>query len=91
MQTLRDLFELNPEAVVYFCFKKRRRADLQFVKSAKKAFKVEELFDEDRPQFQRQSLFLFSFTSRTNGGSGGRGANGEGHAQRSKEVISAQV
>jgi protein N-lysine methyltransferase METTL21A len=64
MQTLRDLFELNNDATVYFCFKKRRRADMQFVKMAKKAFVVEELFDEDRPIFSRQSLFLFSFTSR---------------------------
>ncbi|KAG5937237.1 hypothetical protein E4U53_000042 [Claviceps sorghi] len=61
MQTLRDLFALNEEAVVYFCFKKRRRADMQFVKLAKKAFLVEELFDDDRPVFERQALFLFSF------------------------------
>jgi predicted nicotinamide N-methyase len=75
MQSLRDLFELNQEAVVYFCFKKRRRADMQFVKSARKAFKVEELFDEDRPQFQRQALFLFAFTSRAS--SNGRATNGQ--------------
>lgn len=37
---------------------------MNFVKMAKKAFKVEEIFDEDRPVFQRQGLFLFSFTSR---------------------------
>lgn len=66
MQTLQDLFELNADTVVYFCFKKRRRADLQFVKMAKKTFRVEELFDQDRPVFQRQALFLFSFTSRSN-------------------------
>lgn len=65
MQTLKDLFALNEDAVVYFCFKKRRRADMQFVKMAKKAFVVESLFDEDRPVFQRQALFLFSFRSRT--------------------------
>ncbi|TWU72415.1 hypothetical protein ED733_002402 [Metarhizium rileyi] len=64
METLRNLFALNGEAVVYFCFKKRRRADMQFVKMAKKAFVVEELFDEDRPVFRRQSLFLFSFKCR---------------------------
>ncbi|WXC57704.1 hypothetical protein SNK03_003611 [Fusarium graminearum] len=64
MSTLKALLELNPNAVVYFCFKKRRRADMNFVKMAKKAFKVEEIFDEDRPVFQRQGLFLFSFTSR---------------------------
>ena len=64
MQTLKDLFVLNADAVVYFCFKKRRRADLQFVKMAKKSFKVEEIFDEDRPIFSRQSLFLFAFRSK---------------------------
>ncbi|KAJ4267747.1 Protein-lysine N-methyltransferase efm6 [Fusarium torreyae] len=64
MSTLKALLELNPTAVVYFCFKKRRRADMNFVKMAKKSFKVEEIFDEDRPVFQRQGLFLFSFTSR---------------------------
>ncbi|POR34666.1 Uncharacterized protein TPAR_05127 [Tolypocladium paradoxum] len=61
MQTLKDLFTLNDGAVVYFCFKKRRRADMQFVKMAKKAFAVDETFDEDRPVFSRQGLFLFSF------------------------------
>ncbi|CAH0018453.1 unnamed protein product [Clonostachys rhizophaga] len=64
MQTLKDLFALNVNATVYFCFKKRRRADMNFVKMAKKAFRVEELFDEDRPVFQRQGLFLFSFKSK---------------------------
>lgn len=64
MQTLKDLLELSPDAIVYFCFKKRRRADMGFVKKAKKAFVVEEIFDEDRPIFQRLGLFLFSFRSR---------------------------
>jgi hypothetical protein len=64
MQTLKDLFELNSDAIVYFCFKKRRRADMQFVKMAKKAFSVEEIFDEDRPIFQRQCLYLFAFRKR---------------------------
>lgn len=65
MSTLKALLELNSTAIIYFCFKKRRRADMNFVKMAKKAFKVEEIFDEDRPVFQRQGLFLFSFSSRT--------------------------
>lgn len=34
---------------------------MQFVKKAKKNFLVEEIFDEDRPVFSRQSLFLFTF------------------------------
>lgn len=65
MQTLKDLLTLNSEAIVYFCFKKRRRADMQFVKMAKKAFKLQELFDEDRPIFQRQNISLFSLSSKT--------------------------
>ncbi|OAQ98935.1 hypothetical protein LLEC1_05377 [Akanthomyces lecanii] len=64
MQTLQDLLALNPDAVIYFCFKKRRRADMQFVKMARKAFAVEGVFDEDRPVFSRQSLFLFTFTAK---------------------------
>lgn len=68
MQTLKDLIALNPDAVIYFCFKKRRRADMQFVKMAKKAFTVEEIFDEDRPVFSRESLFLFAFTAKRNKG-----------------------
>lgn len=64
MQTLKDLLALNPDAVIYFCFKKRRRADMHFVKMAKKAFHVEEIFDEDRPVFSRESLFLFAFTAK---------------------------
>ncbi|KAG6041745.1 hypothetical protein E4U41_002172 [Claviceps citrina] len=68
MQTLQDLFALNDEAIVYFCFKKRRRADMQFVRLAKKAFLVEELFDEDQPVFQRQALFLFSFRKKNQPG-----------------------
>ncbi|EFZ01835.1 methyltransferase [Metarhizium robertsii] len=82
LDTLKDLLALNEEAVVYFCFKKRRRADMQFVKMAKKAFVVEELFDEDRPVFQRQSLFLFSFKCRPSAkstavrGNAGKNSNG---------------
>lgn len=64
LQTLKDLFALNEDAVVYFCFKRRRRADLRFVKMAKKAFVVEEIWDEDRPVFQRENLFLFTFRAK---------------------------
>jgi hypothetical protein len=87
MQTLKDLFELNEDAVVYFCFKKRRRADMQFVKAAKKTFVVEEIFDEDRPVFQRESLFLFTFRKRATGGTtsnkkkSGTAANHDGQMQ----------
>ena len=45
---------------------------MQFVKLAKKAFLVEELFDQDRPVFERQSLFLFSFQRKPTNPSQGR-------------------
>ena len=62
LQTLQDLLALCPTATVYFCFKKRRRADMQFLKAAKKAFKVVETEDEDRPTFSREGLFLYTFS-----------------------------
>ncbi|SPQ22272.1 d5ef739c-601c-4622-86bc-e942fd1f462f [Thermothielavioides terrestris] len=62
LQTLQDLLTLVPEAVVFFCFKKRRRADMQFLKAARKAFTVTEIEDEDRPVFSREGLFLYTFT-----------------------------
>lgn len=62
VQTLQDLLALVPSATVYFCFKKRRRADMQFLKLARKAFTVTEIEDEDRPVFSRDGLFLYTFT-----------------------------
>lgn len=62
--TLMDLLTLCPDATVYFCFKKRRRADMQFLKKAQKMFRVEELPDEDRPTFSREGLFLYGFTKK---------------------------
>lgn len=63
-QTLSDLLALNEDATVYFCFKKRRRADPKFMKKAQKMFHVEQVVDEDRPVFSRESLFLYSFRSK---------------------------
>ena len=62
MQTLKDLLSAVPSATVFFCFKKRRRADMQFLKAARKAFTVIEIEDEDRPVFSRDGLFLYTFT-----------------------------
>lgn len=61
LTTLEDLLELCKDAVIYFCFKKRRRADLQFIKNAKKMFLVEEIADDDRATFSREGLFLYTF------------------------------
>jgi len=59
--TLSDLLEFSPSATIYFCFKKRRRADMQFMKNARKKFLVEEVEDQDRRVFSREGLFLYTF------------------------------
>jgi protein N-lysine methyltransferase METTL21A len=64
LQTLNDLFSLNALARVFFAFKKRRRADMQFLKKAQKTFRITELHDDDLPIFSRQNLFLYLFTAR---------------------------
>ena len=57
LQTMAELIGLD--TICYFCFKKRRRADLRFVKEAKKIFKVNEVFDDpDRETWSNQGLFL---------------------------------
>ncbi|KAI0134731.1 putative methyltransferase-domain-containing protein [Xylariales sp. AK1849] len=62
LTTLSDLLTLCPSTTIYFCFKKRRRADMQFLKKAQKKFHVGEVDDEDRPVFSRDGLFLYTFT-----------------------------
>lgn len=59
MSTLHDL--LGPETVCYFCFKRRRRADMRFMKAARRVFEVvavEELVD--REKYRRENLFLYT-------------------------------
>jgi predicted nicotinamide N-methyase len=57
-QTLKDLLREN--SVCYFCFKKRRRADLQFMKTAKKMFDVTEVRDDpDKEVYSRENIYLF--------------------------------
>lgn len=56
-QTLSDL--MSEKTVCYFCFKKRRRADLQFMKVAKKMFQVQEVEDDpDKGVWSREQIFL---------------------------------
>ncbi|CAK7273671.1 Protein-lysine N-methyltransferase efm6 [Sporothrix epigloea] len=64
LSTLEELLALDENMVIYFCFKKRRRADNQFVKKAQKKFCITEIADEDRPIFSREGLFLYTFTRR---------------------------
>ena len=65
LATLQQLLELCGDAVIYFCFKKRRRADMQFMKNARKKFVVEEIEDVDRDTFSKEGLFLYSFERKT--------------------------
>jgi len=56
-KTLQDLIGEN--TVCYFCFKKRRRADMHFVKVMKKMFEVKVVEDDpDRETYLRQNIFL---------------------------------
>lgn len=68
LATLSDLLVLCPTATIYFCFKKRRRADMQFLKKAQKAFRTVELVDQDRDVFSRENIFLYSFRSKAQEG-----------------------
>ncbi|KAI1308344.1 putative methyltransferase-domain-containing protein [Xylaria venustula] len=66
--TLAELLSLKPGVVIYFCFKKRRRADMQFLKQARRRFCVAEIGDdEDKPVWSRQGLFMFAITAKGNG------------------------
>lgn len=56
-QTLRDLIGTN--TVCYFCFKRRRRADMHFLKVVKKMFLVEDITDDpDHESYARENIFL---------------------------------
>lgn len=57
LQTMLEL--IGPDTTCYFCFKKRRRADLRFVKDAKKVLEVEDVMDDpDRELWSREGLFV---------------------------------
>lgn len=56
--TLRDI--IGPNTVCYFCFKRRRRADLTFMKTAGKMFDVQEVDDDpDKEIWSKERLFLY--------------------------------
>ncbi|RAH74674.1 uncharacterized protein BO66DRAFT_388149 [Aspergillus aculeatinus CBS 121060] len=59
ISTLKDL--LGPESICYFCFRKRRRADLRFMKMAKKLFIIDEIQDDpDAQTYRRENIFLYA-------------------------------
>jgi len=57
LQTLQEL--IGEHTICYFCFKKRRKADLRFMKEAKKLFRVEDVQDDpDKHVWSRENLFM---------------------------------
>lgn len=56
---------LGPQTVCYFCFKRRRRADLRCMKMIKKVFSVEEICSfSECDGYNRENLFLYKIQSR---------------------------
>lgn len=60
LDTLEELLSNKEGATCYFCFKKRRKADMGFVKMARKRFDVKEAGKDDpeRGVWQREGIFL---------------------------------
>lgn len=57
LKTLQDI--IGPETTCYFCFKRRRRADLHFIKALKRQFDVVAATDDpDQPAYARQNIFV---------------------------------
>jgi hypothetical protein len=57
-KTLNDL--IGEKTTCYFCFKKRRRADMHFVKTVKKMFEVKEIDDDpDKATYARENIHLY--------------------------------
>lgn len=58
LQTMGRLMQRR--TTCFFCFKKRRRADMKFVKDMKKIFDVTEVEDDpEKPRWSREGLFLY--------------------------------
>ena len=62
LRTLTDL--IGASTVCYFCFKRRRKADMRFVRGMNKTFNVEEVDYEDIQENKRSSVFLYKLTAK---------------------------
>lgn len=61
--TLQDL--LGPNSVCYFCYKRRRRADMRFMKMAKRAFEMEQVRDDPGADaYNRENIFLYTIRAK---------------------------
>jgi hypothetical protein len=51
---------VGPKTTCYFCFKKRRRADLRFMTAINKKFDVKPVIDDpDSAVYSRENIFLW--------------------------------
>lgn len=74
---------LGPKSVCFFCFKRRRRADLRFMKMAKRAFDIQEVGDDSSaPTYNRENLFLYTIRIKSaRNTKTSKGSQGNGHVQ----------
>ena len=54
METLMEL--MGDETVCWFCMKKRRRADMRFVKKLRRSFRVEDVAFEKRSEEEKNVM-----------------------------------
>ncbi|EPS35693.1 hypothetical protein H072_10856 [Dactylellina haptotyla CBS 200.50] len=57
-KTLCDI--AGPDTEVLFCFKKRRRADMRFIKAIRRHFTIAEIKEEGYEGYSRESIFLYT-------------------------------
>lgn len=60
LQTLQDL--IGPSTICFFCFKKRRKADMRFIRDMCKMFDCELAEYGEREKDRRESIFLYKVT-----------------------------
>ena len=64
LQTLDDI--IGPKTKCYFCFKKRRKADLRFIRDMRKKFQVECVEYKHKKSNQTNGIFLYTVTRKGN-------------------------
>lgn len=62
LKTLSDI--IGPNTTCYFCFKKRRKADMRFIRDMMKTFQVDEIDYDDREMNRRDSVYLYKLTKK---------------------------
>jgi predicted nicotinamide N-methyase len=63
LQTLGEL--IGPSTTCYFCFKKRRKADMRFVRDMMKKFHVDYVDYDGKEDDRREGIFLYSVRRRS--------------------------